>query len=188
MGIGVGRLAYAGHAVVVPRGSLYSVNSYTGVRVANIDRTTIINSYRAAPVISDRVVPNYRSIRYRYVYNVNLAHLSAKPHQAVVDRINRNRMVAPKGRRAISVVAVQRNLARIGRGEPIRGPQAAQRVRKLMITSRIVPENMVHRPRSEVEFVRRALKAQGKRPQRRPGLYGPGAQQLRRTGPERWDR
>ena len=115
-GIGIGRLAYAGHAVVVPRGSLYSVNSYTGVRVANIDRTTIINNYRAAPVISDRVIPNYRSIRYRYVYNIGLAHLSAKPHQAVVDRINRNRMIAPRGRRTISVVAVQRNLARIGLG------------------------------------------------------------------------
>jgi len=188
MPIGIGRLTYAGHAVVVPRGSLYSVNSYTGVRVANIDRTAIINNYRAAPVISDRVVPNYRSIRYRYVYNVSLAHLSAKPHQAVVDRINRNRMIAPRGRRTISVVAVQRNLARIDLRRPIGGPQAAQRVQRLRITSRIVPENMVHRPRSEVQFVQRPLKAQGKRPQRRPGFYGPGAQQLRRTGPARWDR
>ncbi len=187
-GIGIGRLAYAGHAVVVPRGSLYSVNSYTGVRVANINRTAIINNYRTAPVISDRVIPNYRSIRYRYVYNVSLAHLSAKPHQAVVDRINRNRMIAPELRRTISVVAVQRNLARIGRGKPISGPQAAQRVQKLMITSRIVPENLVHRPRSEVQFVRRALKAQGKPPQRRPGMYGPGAQFLRRPDPARWDR
>ena len=187
-GIGIGRLAYAGHAVVVPRGSLYSVNSYTGVRVANINRTAIINNYRAALVISDRVIPNYRSIRYRYVYNISLAHLSAKPHQAVVDRINRNRMIAPEVRRTISVVAVQRNLARIGRGKPISGPQAAQRVQKLMITSRIVPENLVHRPRSEVQFVRRALKAQGTRPQRRPGMYGPGAQFLRRPDPARWDR
>ena len=148
MPIGIGRLTYAGHAVVVPRGSLYSVNSYAGVRVANINRTAIIHNYRAAPVISDRVVPNYRSIRYRYVYNVSLAHLSAKPHQAVVDRINRNRMIAPRGRRTISVVAVQRNLARIDLRRPIGGPQAAQRVQRLRITSRIVPENMVHRPRS----------------------------------------
>ena len=188
VGIGIGRLAYAGHAVVVPRGSLYSVNSYTGVRVANINRTAIINNYRAAPVISNRVVPDYRSIRYRYVYNVSLAHLSAKPHQAVVERINRNRMIAPKGRGAISVVDVQRNLARIDLRRPIGGPQAAQRVQRLRITSRIVPENMVHRPRSEVVFVQRALKAQGIRPQHRPGLYGPGAQQLRRTSPAGWDR
>jgi hypothetical protein len=164
------------------------VNSYTGVRVANINRTAIINNYRAAPVISNRVVPDYRSIRYRYVYNVSLAHLSAKPHQAVVERINRNRMIAPKGRGAISVVDVQRNLARIDLRRPIGGPQAAQRVQRLRITSRIVPENMVHRPRSEVVFVQRALKAQGIRPQHRPGLYGPGAQQLRRTSPAGWDR
>ncbi len=183
--IGIGRLAYAGHAVVVPRGSLYSVNSYTGVRVANINRTTIINNYTAAPVISDRVVPNYSSIRYRYVYNVSLAHLPAKPHQAVVDRINRNRLIAPKGRRAISAATVQRNLARIGLGKPIRCPKAAQRVKKLRITSRIVPVSQVHRPRSEVKFVQRALKAQGKRHQHRPGLYGPGAQPLRPAIPAR---
>jgi len=187
-GIGIGRLAYAGHAVVVPRGSFYSVNSYTGVRVANINRTAIINNYTAAPVISDRVVPNYSSIRYRYVYNISLAHLPAKPHQAVVDRINRNRMIAPNGGRAISAMAVQRNLARIDFGKPVRDPQAAQRVQKLWITSRIVPVSQVHRPRSEVQFVQRALKAQGKRPLRRPGPYGPGALQLRRTGPARWVR
>ena len=131
MGIGVGRLTYADYAVVVPRGSLYSVNSYTGVRVANINRTTIIRNYRASPVISDRVIPDYNSIRDRYVYNMNLAHLAAKPHQAVVERINRNRMIAPKVRRAISAGTVRQNAARIGRGQPIRGPQAAQRVQKL---------------------------------------------------------
>ncbi len=184
VGIGIGNLAYAGHAVVVPRGSLYSVNSYTGVRVANIDRTAIISNYRAAPVISDRVVPNYRSIRYRYVYNVSLAHLSAKPHQAVLDRINRNRMIAPQGRRAISVVAVQRNLARIGLRRPIGGPQAMQRVQRLRITSRIVPENMVHRPRSEVAVCATYPESAGKTASAPPGrvrarsdgapAYGPG--------------
>jgi hypothetical protein len=187
-GIGIGRLAYTGQAVVVPRGSLYSVNNYTAVRVPNINRTTIINNYRAAPVMSDRVIPNYRSIRYRYVYNISLAHLSAKPHQAVVDRINRNRKIAPEVRRNITAVAVVHNLSRIDLGKPVSGPQAAQRVHKLRITSRIVPVNMVHRPRSEVQFVQRALKAQGKRPQRRPGSYRHGAKMLRRTDPVIWVR
>ena len=136
---GINRLAYAGHAVVVPRGSLYSVNSYTGVRVSNINRTTIINKYRAAPVISDRVIPNYSSIRYRYVYNMSLAHLPAKPHQAVIDRINRNRMIAPEVRRTITAVDVERNLARIGLGKPIRDLQAPQRVQKLRISCRSFP-------------------------------------------------
>ena len=75
-------------------------------------------------------------------------------------------------RRAISAVAVQRNLARIGRGQPIRGPQAAQRIRVLRITGRLVPESMVHRPRSEVQFNQRALKMQLKRPQGRPNFHG----------------
>ena len=172
VGIGIGRLAYAGHAVVVPRGSFYSVNSYTGLRVANINRTAIVNNFRAAPVINDRVIPNYGTIRNRYIYNMNLAHLAAKPHQEVVERINRNRMIAPNVRRAISAVEVQRNLARIGRGQPIRGPQATQRIQVLRITGRLVPESMVHMPRSEVQFNQRALKMQLKRPQGRPGFHG----------------
>ena len=64
---------------MVPRGSLYSVNSYASLRVANINRTVIVSNFRAAPVISDRVIPNYGAIRNRYIDNMNLAHLAAKP-------------------------------------------------------------------------------------------------------------
>ncbi len=187
-GISVGNLAYSGHAVVVPRGSLYSVNSYTGVRVANINRTVIIKNYRAAPVISDRVVPNYSSTRNRYVFDVNLAHLATKPHQAVVDRINRNRMIAPKVRGSVSSVAIVRRLSRIGSGKPVRDPQAVARVQKLKVTSRMVPVDLVYRPRSEVHFAQRALKAQVKRPYRRPGSHRPGAKHRRRNGRPNWVR
>jgi hypothetical protein len=174
-GIGINRLAYAGHAVVVPRGSLYSVNSYSAIRVANINRTNIVSSYRAAPIINDRVMPNYSSNRNRYIFNINLAHLAAKPHQAVVDRINRNISTAPGMRRPISAMAVQRDLARMGRGQLVRDPYVAQRFERFRVTSRIVPENQVHRPRSEVHFIQHTLKAQRKPPQRRPMLYSPGA-------------
>lgn len=170
------RLAYSGYAVVVPRGSLYSVDSYSGVRVANISRTTIVKNYRVEPVISDRVIPNYNAIRNRYIYSINLATLAAKPHEAVVARINRNRMNAVQVRRAISGQAVQQHTARIGRGELISGPQATQRIQKPRLTVRIVPENMVHMPRSEVHFMQRSLKVQEKRPQLWPGLLKPGAQ------------
>jgi len=175
-GTGIGRLAYAGYAVVVPSGSLYNVDSYSGVRVANINRTTVITSYRRAPVVSDRVIPNYNTIKNRYIYNMNLAILAAKPHEAVVSRINYNRLIAPQVRRGISGWEVQQKIAGIGRGEPIRGPQAAQRIQKPRISVRIVPENMVHRPRPDVQFIQRALKAQEKRPQVWPGLQRPGAQ------------
>jgi hypothetical protein len=175
-GIGISRLAYSGYAVVVPRGSLYSVDSYTGVRTASINRTTIINNYRSAPVISDRVMPNYSAIRNRYIYSANLAVLAAKPHEAVVARINRNRMIALRVRGGISGRTIQQNTVRIVQGVPIRGAQAAQRVQQPMITVRFVPSNMVHRPRSEVQFIQRALKAQGKRPQPLPGIHRHGAQ------------
>ncbi len=175
--IGVDRLAYAGSAVVVARGSLYSVNSYSGVRVPNIQRTTIITNYRAAPVMSDRVIPNYNAIRNRYVYNTNLALLAAKPHEAVEARIKRNLAIASQMRGGMSGLAVQQNTARIGRGELVKSQQDVQRIRReLRITGRLVPANMVHRPRSEVQFIQRSLKMQEKRPQGLPGFQRPGAQ------------
>lgn len=173
--IGVDRLAYAGYAVVVPRGSLYTVNSYSGVRVAGINRTAIVSSYRAAPVVNNSVVPNYGSMRSRYVYNTNFAMLSVKPHRTVVTRINRNRAVALRVRSGISGSAVQRNTARIGRGQLASGSLAARQVGGLRVTGWMVPENMVNRPRSEVRFNQRSLKTQKKMPQRWPGLQGSGS-------------
>jgi hypothetical protein len=183
-GIGIGNLSYAGYAVVVPRGSLYSVDSYTGVRAASINRTTIISDYRAAPVISDRVIPNYSATRNRYIYSVNLAVLAAKPHEAVVARIDRNRMAALRGRSGISGWSVQQNTVRIGRAVPIRGAQGAQRIQQPTITVRLVPSNMVHRPRSEVRFIQRTLKVQGKRPQPMPGIQRHGAQPVGSRPPQ----
>lgn len=173
--IGIDRLTNAGSAVVVARGSLYSVNSYSGVRVPNVERTTIITNYRAAPVMSDRVIPDYSAIRNRFVYDTNLARLTVKPHEAVEARINRNRVISLRARRGISGWEVQQKTARIGRGELVTGTQDVQRIRReLRITGRLVPENMVHRPRSEVQFIQRSLKMQEKRPQRVPGFQSPG--------------
>jgi len=167
-GIVVDRLAYAGHATIVPRSRLYSVNSYTGVRVMRLNRGSIIGNYRAAPVISDRVMPNYSSTRNRYVYNINMAHLAAKPHNEVADRINRNLKNYPGMNGAVSAVTIQKELSRMGRGKPLGDAQAVLRVQQLRVTSRLVPENMVNRPRSEIQFNQRALKSQEKQPQRLP--------------------
>jgi hypothetical protein len=170
------RLAYAGYAVVVPRNSLYNVNSYSSVRAANISRTTIVKDYRVEPVINDRMIPDYHRIRNRHIYSINLATLAAKPHEAVVARINTNRMNAVRVRNALSAQAIQHHTARIGRGQLLSGPQAGQRIQKPRVTARLVPESMVHRPRSEVNFTQRPLKAQEKRPQLWPGIQKPGAQ------------
>ena len=47
VGLTIGSLAYLNHAVVVPQRDFYGVNNYRSVRVANINRTTIINNYHA---------------------------------------------------------------------------------------------------------------------------------------------
>ena len=58
--------AYARHAVVVPQRDFYTVNNYRNVRVKNINNTTIINNYQAAPVVNNTVVNNYSTNKQRY--------------------------------------------------------------------------------------------------------------------------
>ena len=60
--------AYAHRAIVVPQKDFYRVNNYRDVRVINVDRTTIIKDYRAAPVVNNTVIKNYTTDRQRYNY------------------------------------------------------------------------------------------------------------------------
>ena len=160
--INVGRLAYVNQAVIVPQGHIYSVNSYHDVRVTNINRTVIINNYRAAPVVNGSVVRNFDTTRSRYVYNTNLANVSAKPHQAVMPRIEANRTLAVQQGRAISAGTVRQSAARIRSAEAVRGGQEIQKPR---ISGKMVPENQVKSPGSEVRFNQRQLKTEARPPQ-----------------------
>ena len=47
--ISVRNYTYARHAVVVNQNNFFGVNNYRNVRITNINQTTIINNYRAAP-------------------------------------------------------------------------------------------------------------------------------------------
>ncbi len=179
--IHVGRLAYVNHAVVVNQTNIYNVNNYRNVRITNINRTTIINNYRAAPVVNNTVINNYNTNRYRHVYNTNLARVNAKPHQTAVQRIDRNRQISSR-ERTISARAVNDNAARIRQGTVVRDPQARQQVQRPKVTGKIVPENQVNRPRAEVNLPQRQLKSQERKPQvgqqkraiQQPGVTRPG--------------
>ena len=83
---------YLDHAVMVHQHNFYGVNNYNNVRITNINRTTIINNYRIEPVVSDRVIHNYTTNRQKY--NFTDIGVIKKPHQTVLQRIERNQRIA----------------------------------------------------------------------------------------------
>lgn len=188
--VNIGSLAFASRAVIVDRSVFYGVNSYVGVRVQGIAPSLIVSSYVAAPIVSAAILPGYTSIRSRYVYNTNIAVVHAKPHHHVLGRIEHNRSVFRQAR-TVSARSIRQRSDRVRTGALIRGPQAAQAVQRPRLTGKIVPENQVQRPRNEVQFNERRIKAQARQPQaararqggvvspRRPGM---GGQQIQPGG------
>ena len=100
--INIGSYAYARHAIVVPRDNFYRVNNYKNVRVTNINSTTIINNYHAAPVVNNTVINNYTTNKQRY--NFTNTAVKEKPHNTVINRIEKNAPVIQKGKKENAVV------------------------------------------------------------------------------------
>ena len=94
--INIRNYAYINRAVVVSQNNFYGVNNYTKVRVTNINRTTIINNYRPAPVVNNTVINNYTTIKQRHNYtNVTV---NEKPHNTVLNRIQQNQARVREGK------------------------------------------------------------------------------------------
>ena len=93
----VGSYAYASQAVVVNQSNFYSVNNYKTVQVTNINKTTIINNYRAAPVINNTVIKNYNTNNQRF--NLTNAQVREKPHNSVLTRIQQNNKIIPQAQK-----------------------------------------------------------------------------------------
>lgn len=165
--INVGGLAYLNYAVVVGHSNFYGVSNYSSVRITNINRTTIINNYRAAPVVNNTVIPNYTSIRQRY--NFSNANVGVKPHQSVIGRIERNELAASQAG-GLSARSIRQGVekARFVRSVPNASVQAPR------ITRKTVPANEVGKPKNEVQFQQRTLKQNPKALQPR-GNIRPGA-------------
>ena len=89
--------AYARHAIIVPQNNFYTANNYRAVRITNINTTTIINNYRAAPIVNDKVIKNYSTNRQRF--NFANVEVREKPHRAVLERINTNQKLVQQARR-----------------------------------------------------------------------------------------
>jgi hypothetical protein len=61
--INVSNYRFVNRAVVINQTNIFSVNNYYRVRETHINRTTIINNFRPAPVVNNTVIRNYNSNR-----------------------------------------------------------------------------------------------------------------------------
>ena len=93
----IGSFAFLGQAIVIGQNHFSDVRDYSRVRETNINRTTIINNYRAAPVVNNTVINNYTVNNNRYNYT-NVA-VNEKPHASVLARIDRNDKAIHGGKR-----------------------------------------------------------------------------------------
>jgi len=149
--INVRNYAYAGHAVVVNRDKLYRVNNYRDVREKNVNRTTIINNYNAAPVVNNTVINNYTTNKQRYNYTD--VTVKEKPHNAVINRIEHNETTIKAGTKEKAVV-VQERVKSIPEGKVNR----EARIETPKVTNYIVPAADVSRPKSEIKLQQKEIK------------------------------
>lgn len=149
--INIGGFAYLNHAVVVNQNNFYNVNNYNSVRITNINRTTIINNYRAAPVVNNTVINNYNKINQRY--NFRNVQVTNKPHQTVLSRIERNEKIAGQERN-VNAKLINQGVSQARPGRP--GKEGSVQAPK--VTRKIVPSNEVNKPKSEVQFHQKSLK------------------------------
>ena len=153
--VNIGSHAYARQAIVVPRDNFYRVNNYRNVRVPRTNATTIINNYKAVPVINDTVIRNYTTDRQRYTFTSTVA--KEKPHNTVINRIEQNAPAIQRGRKENAVV-VREQVRRAKEGKVNR----EARIETPKSISHIVPANEVNRPKSEIKFQPRDIKTGGK--------------------------
>jgi hypothetical protein len=165
--INVGRLTYIDRAIVVRQNNFYNVNNYRQVRITNINKTTIINNYRAAPVVNNTIINNYNSNRRRFQFTD--VTVNNKPHQSVLTRIERNENVARQSMR-VNARDIQQNVSRARQGQVVR----ADVVRPPKMTDKLVPAGDVNKPKSEVRFKQKDIKEAPRPPRAIAAPMGPG--------------
>ncbi|MDR3569927.1 MAG: hypothetical protein P4L43_18045 [Syntrophobacteraceae bacterium] len=144
--IAIDRLAFASSAVIVPHRDFYSVNNYSSVRVTNINRTTIINNYRAAPVVNT-VFRNYNQTNARYNF-VNKTP-AAIPYVAVDKRIVHNNQAASAAAKNLTAPALRRAAAS---AKPAKAMSKGAVQPPAKLTSKLVPPNQAKAPENRVKF------------------------------------
>jgi hypothetical protein len=154
--INIRNYAYVNRAIIVNQNNFYGVKNYRNVRIKNINPTTIINNYRAAPVVNNTVINNFTTNKQRYNYtNVTVKE---KPHNTVVNRIQQNKTNIQRGKKENAAV-LQQQVKNIKQGKVNR----EVRIEQPKTTNYIVPANQVNRPKSEIKLQQREIKSAGRR-------------------------
>jgi hypothetical protein len=153
--INIRSYAYAGHAIIVPRDNFYGVNSYRNAQVTRISPAAIVRDYRAVPVVNNTVINNYTTNKQRY--NFTNTAVKEKPHNTVINRIEKNAPVIQKGRNENAIV-VREQVKNAKEGKVNR----EARVETPKSTNYIVPTNEVNRPKSEIKLQQKEIKSAGK--------------------------
>ncbi|MCX7044520.1 MAG: hypothetical protein NTX50_03405, partial [Candidatus Sumerlaeota bacterium] len=155
--INIGHHAYLDHAVIVHRDHFYGVNNYRNVHVTNINHTTIINNYHAAPVINNTVINNYTVNNQRY--NFTNVTVNEKPHNTVINRIQQNTTIIQTAKHE-NAAAVKEQVVKIQPGKI----GAGTRIEQPKITSPMVPTGEVNRPRTEIKLPQKEVKGRTEKP------------------------
>jgi len=156
---------YVDHAVIINQNNFYRVNTYRNVLLRNINNVTIINNFRAAPIVNDLVIRDINRIPQRF--NFTNVRVERKPHRTTIDRIQRNQAIA---QRNVNVTAqsVRRNVNQVKLSTPAKGVRIAEP----KVRAKLVPANQVNKPVNQVNFRERQLKSKPKQ----VGAPGPPTQ------------
>lgn len=178
VGLTIGSLAYLNHAVIVPQHDFYGVNNYQSVRVANINRTTIINDYHGSRVVNNTIFNGYNTNPNRY--NFTDVAVANKPHQTVLTRIEQNHGIAQQEAGRVNANTLRQNVTR---ARPA-GLPTQTTVEPPRVTNKIVPANKVHEPISAVQSQPAEIKQKPKAVQAPPAEVGarPGSRQPPKPG------
>jgi len=149
--INISNYNYLDRAVVVNRDNFYSRRNYRDLRLANISRDTISQNYQAAPVVNDRVIDNYKTLKGRH--NFSNVDVDRKPHKVVRDRIlhneQRSRQAQKDNAEALLQNMHQSKQGRIDRNASIVQPKVGNKLVRL---------EEVSKPRLPDEFRQKELK------------------------------
>jgi hypothetical protein len=150
--ITIGALAFLDHGVFVRHNDFWRGHDrrgYGGVRITNINKTIIINNYRATPVVNTTVL---RNVNARQQYNFVDRDVTAKPHRSVVTQIKERKRLE----RPVAASAVRANLERAQKGQLAEG----RRIQEPKITNKIVKAADADKPQVPFQEVKPKVKAE----------------------------
>ncbi|MBI5601824.1 MAG: hypothetical protein HY879_00555 [Deltaproteobacteria bacterium] len=173
--VDVRNYTYVSQAIVVNRDHFFGVRTYRNVRVTDMNQNAIVSRYRAAPVINDTVITDYRDLRQRF--NFTTARVNEKPHLTVINRIRQNERVIHEGRRE-NPVLLREQVKKIPEGRPDR----LSRIEAPKAMNYLVPADQMNRPKSELRLPPREIKGRGEDPAA-TRIERPETRQPERSGP-----